>query len=122
MAVTKTKLDIIFSKYIRLKAGGYCKRCGGYFGVKGLQAAHMFGRIRHTTRWDERNVYALCPGCHYELDTNPLKKASFLAEQLSIKEIEELERIANKTIKSYPIDKESLISELKEKIRMLENE
>ena len=114
------QLDSLFFRYVRLMADGYCKCCKERVGFKNLQSAHVFGRIRHTVRWNTKNVYALCSRCHYYLDLNPIKKANFLYEVLSSKEIEELERLANMTTKEYPIDKEALMAELKEKIKSLE--
>ena len=122
MKLKISNLDKAFSEYVRLCSGGYCKRCKKYCGAKGLQSAHMFGRIRHTTRWNEKNVYALCASCHYGLDTNPIKKTSFLYEVLSEKEIRELEELSRKTIKDEPIDKEKLLEEYKQKIKLLKGE
>lgn len=115
------KLDKLFSRYVRLKAGGYCKKCGHFLGYTGLVCAHFFGRLRHTVRWDERNATALCGGCHYEIDYNCLAKRELMLTLMSPEEVASLERIANMTIKEYPIDKEAIEVYLKEGIRRLEN-
>jgi len=113
-------LDKLFSKYVRLLSGGYCKRCGKYVGHNNLAAAHFFGRIRHTVRWDKRNIVALCNPCHYWLDVNPIAKSNFMYEVLSREDIGELSRIANMTTKDYPIDKEALAKDFREKIKLLD--
>lgn len=115
-------LDALFSRYVRLKSGGYCKRCGKYVGYSKLNNAHLFGRLRHTVRWDERNTVPLCGSCHYMIDNNCLAKTELLLTLMSKGEAEELERLANMTIKDHPIDKDKLKEELKRKITLLEAE
>uniref|UniRef100_A0A6M3K5E1 Uncharacterized protein n=1 Tax=viral metagenome TaxID=1070528 RepID=A0A6M3K5E1_9ZZZZ len=114
-----TKLDALFSRYVRLLADGRCGKCGKHVGYENLATAHFYGRIRHTVRWDIRNVVALCNPCHYWLDVNPLAKSSFMYEVLSKEEIRELNRIANLTTKDYPIDKEALVKKFREGIKRL---
>ncbi|KKL23360.1 hypothetical protein LCGC14_2426180 [marine sediment metagenome] len=121
-------LDDLQRRYIRLISGGYCKRCGEYVGERMIEVAHIYRRNRKTVRWDFRNVYPLCKdnpltgrkGCHYQLDSDPIKMASFLYDVLTTEEVEDLQRLANMTIKDYPIDREKIKAELKEKIRLLE--
>jgi len=120
-------LDGLVRQYIRLISGGYCKRCGEYVGDR-IETAHMYGRRRKTVRWDLRNVYPLCisdpktgkTGCHYLVDNDPLLKSSFLYEVMTPEEIADLQRLANMTIKEYPIDRNQIKQDLKEKIKMLE--
>ena len=118
------KLDTVFSRYVRLLAGGYCKKCGRYVGYSNLDNAHFFSRIRHTVRWDTRNTVALCNvkpnSCHYWIDVNPIAKTSFFVSILGVEQTEELERLANMTTKAHPIDKEALYKEYTEKISKLE--
>lgn len=126
--VSDKVLDDLIRKYIRLISGGYCKRCGEYVGVEWIEAAHMYKRGRKTVRWDLRNVYPLCKnnpntgriGCHQIVDSDPLELSSFMYEVMSFKEVSELQSIATKTLKDYPIDRDKVKSELKEKIRELE--
>lgn len=112
-------LDDLVRKYIRLISGGYCKRCKKYVGGA-IQVSHLYGRRRKTVRWDLRNVHPLCPDCHYLIDNDHLLKTSFQFDVLNQKEIEELEKLANMTIKEHPIDREQIKQELKEKIALLE--
>ena len=115
-----TKLDQVFSEYVRALSGGYCKKCGKYFGEKRLQNAHFFGRIRHTVRWDTRNVVALCGECHYWLDVNPIAKTDFMLTVLSEEDVADLERIARMTTKQYPIDKEKLLEYYTKRLKEVE--
>jgi len=110
-------LDNLVRQYIRLISGGYCKRCkkSGY-----IEVAHMFGRRRKTVRWDLKNVYPLCPECHRSVDNDAIMKASFLYDVMTSQEIENLQRIANMTIKDYPIDRDEIRADLRNKIKELE--
>ena len=114
-------LDGLVRQYIRLISGGYCKRCKKY--VDGaIQVSHLYGRRRKTVRWDLRNVQPLCPDCHYKIDNDHLLKTSFQFDVLTQQEIEELEKLANLTIKESPIDREEIKESLKEKIKNLRGE
>ena len=110
-------LDDLVRKYIRLISGGYCKKCHKY---KDIQVAHMYKRGRKTVRWDLRNVYPLCIDCHVLVDNDMLEKTSFMYDVLSMQDIETLQILANKTLKDYPIDREQIKADLKEKIKQLE--
>lgn len=63
------KADILFSNYIRQKAGWRCQYCHKLCKINGewiarLENSHYFGRGHRATRFDERNCYALCGACH----------------------------------------------------------
>lgn len=67
------KTDIKFSRYIREKANWTCEKCGKVCKIGDeiygqLQASHYFSRRHENTRFDERNVHALCAGCHRRMD------------------------------------------------------
>lgn len=127
--VRDSTLDDLVRKYIRLISGGYCKRCGEYVGVEWIEAAHMYRRSRKTVRWDLSNVYPLCKdnpstgrkGCHGIVDNDPLELTNFMYQVMTPKEISELQTIATMTLKEYPIDREAVKKELKQKIKELEN-
>lgn len=57
--ITETKLDILFSKMVKILYPPYCHSTGMEFsGVKGeCHAAHFVSRQFRSTRWDIRNVY-----------------------------------------------------------------
>ena len=68
---TKTQLlkkcDQTFSQIIRSR--GCCENCGA---PANLQCAHGFSRRYRATRWDARQCWALCRGCHYLFTVRPL--------------------------------------------------
>ncbi len=111
-------LDKLFSKYIRLLSGGYCKKCDKRVVLSGLDCAHCVGRTIHATRWYKNNVAALCRRCHGKLDLNPFEKSEFFRSILSKKEFEEVCRRAK--ILKPGIDATELKADLKEKIGRLE--
>ena len=63
-----TKLDSIFSQYIRLRYSkneiAECVTCGKQDHWKKLQAGHFISRKHYATRWDEDNVQVQCSGCN----------------------------------------------------------
>ena len=123
--VSDQVLDNLVRRYVRLISGGYCKRCKKYVGIYNIATAHLYKRGRKTVRWDLRNVVPLCDNypigmrCHYEVDNDPLKMASFMHDILSEDNLNDLQRIANMTLKTYPIDRDEIASCLKAKINLL---
>ena len=63
-----TKLDNIFSQYIRLRYSkneiSECVTCGKQDHWKKQQAGHFISRKHYATRWDEDNVQVQCSGCN----------------------------------------------------------
>lgn len=74
-SATKT-CDAMFGKIIR--ARGACQDCGQPYD---LQCAHGFSRRYRATRWDERNSFALCRGCHLKYTVRPLEWDDWLRER-----------------------------------------
>jgi len=124
--VSDRVLDGLVREYVRLISGGYCKRCKKYVGEENIATAHLFRRWRKTVRWDLRNVAPLCDNppmgmmCHKTVDNDPIEMSSFMYEILSPDDIADLQRLANMTIKEYPISREQIKRDLKEKIALLE--
>jgi len=65
------KLDILFSKYVRLSNADKngictCVTCGkkGHWKDGSIQAGHFMSRKHYSTRWDVRNVKPQCVGCN----------------------------------------------------------
>lgn len=79
MRIKVTGLDVLFSKFIRLRAHGICERCGAN---KRLQCSHFHGRRKRTVRWNEDNAVALCFSCHRFFTENPLAHTEFFRERL----------------------------------------
>lgn len=94
-------LDQLFGKYIRLR-DGKCQYCGR--SDRRLEAAHMFGRGKHSTRFDPENVYAMCGGphesvCHRWLDLHTTEKLAWLRKRLGDARFEALELKSNRPAK-----------------------
>lgn len=64
--VTVKKLDIAFSKLVKVIYPLYCHACSSPLeeGSKHTQACHFVERGRHIVRWDIRNVYPGCSSCN----------------------------------------------------------
>lgn len=82
------KLDVIFSKYIRLRdadKNGYCTccTCSRKFHWKEIQAGHFMSRKHYSTRWDERNVHSQCPRCNIFSQGEQYKYSIFLGDTVS---------------------------------------
>jgi len=115
-----TKLDILFSRYIRLKADNHCEYCGEY--KKRLQTSHFHGRRKRVVRWDEDNVAALCFSCHLYLGENPQTHTEWFIQRLGSERFERLNIRANQVIytSTYKQDIEALTAKYKGKIKELE--
>jgi hypothetical protein len=63
-----TKLDNIFSQYIRLRYSkneiSKCVTCGKQDHWKKMQNGHFISRKHYATRWDEDNCQVQCSGCN----------------------------------------------------------
>jgi hypothetical protein len=63
-----TKLDNIFSQYIRLRYSkneiSECVTCGKKDHWKKMQNGHFISRKHYATRWDEDNCQVQCSGCN----------------------------------------------------------
>ena len=118
MKIKIDDLDKLFSRYIRLLSGGYCKRCHKHFGEARLQTAHFHSRRKHSTRWFKDNVTALCCGCHRYLDSEPLIKVEFFMELLGKEDFDKLNKRAEQLFPK--VDKEALKVELKGLIKEME--
>ena len=122
----RDKADILFSRYIRLLSGGECKRCEEHPKPQGLHCAHWQGRGKWTTRYERDNCQALCYGCHTYFDHHRTLKDEFFRNILGVQRAQEIILLSNKTLKDLGLTKKTLkekvIIELKEKIKLLEND
>ena len=117
MRIKLLPLDILFSKYIRMKADGNCEYCGAW---KTLQCSHFHGRRKRSVRYDEDNACGLCFSCHMYLGENPFQHTEFFKKRLGTDRFEKLNIRAEMT---HPKpDTEKIALELKEKIKAMESE
>ncbi len=82
------KLDLVFSKYIRLSSADKngmctCVTCNNKYHWKDIQAGHFMSRKHYSTRWDERNVRSQCVGCNVFKSGEQYKYSLFLGSELA---------------------------------------
>lgn len=69
----RDKYDILMSSLIRERANWQCERCKREYPEghrAGLEHSHIWGRRRHSVRWEPDNGMALCTGCHRYIGAN----------------------------------------------------
>ena len=52
MKIRIDKLDVLFSRFIRLRAGGKCEFCGTPRTMRQLQCSHFHGRRKLDSSYD----------------------------------------------------------------------
>lgn len=107
-----TRLDVVFSKYVRLSNAdrrGYCTcvTCGkqGYWEKDIIDAGHFISRSHMATRWDPENVLPQCSKCNRFQSGRQFE----FAKHLGYEKAEELLK-KSREIKKFSLD------ELKEMI------
>ena len=112
------KLDVVFSKYIRLSSADNrgmctCVTCGRQYHWKNIQAGHFMSRKHYSTRWDERNVKSQCVGCNMFKSGEQYKYSLFLGSELA----NDL-YLKSKELKKFSItDLEQMIDEYTTKLK-----
>lgn len=71
--IKRSPADDAFSKAIRAAADYTCECCGKKYDQSsmGLHCSHFFGRRAYSVRFDPKNAWAHCYGCHQRLGSNP---------------------------------------------------
>ena len=116
-------LDTLFSKFVKLKAGGKCEFCGKVPNPMGYHCHHgVAGRRYLNTRWEEDNCAALCLACHNLLGDFPSTNIDFFKKRIGTERYEQLEIIARTYHKMTKERKQEIKAYLKERIRILEGE
>ena len=88
-------LDIIYSKCVKLRAGGVCEYCGQVPPSKrGYHTHHFIGRRHLNTRWELDNGVALDLHCHNLMADFSSIEQSFFKKRIGTKRMEELEVMA----------------------------
>ena len=117
MAIRLDKLDVLFSRYVRLRADNHCEYCGQWKEVGRLQCSHFIGRRHRGTRWEVDNCAALCYTCHNLMHDFPSTHKEFFTQRIGSDRLEQLAIMANTRCKP---DKEELTKRFKEGIKLLE--
>jgi hypothetical protein len=115
------ELDILFSKFIRMRAvkrTGGCERCLTPHKWQDLQCSHFYGRGDKSTRWDESNGKGTCGGCHFYLDSHPLYHVQWMEQFLGK---EQFELLQGRNRQMGKPDKKILTLYYQQEIKKLEN-
>jgi hypothetical protein len=114
-----TKLDTIFSQYIRRKDAineiSECITCGKKDHYKKLQCGHFMSRRHYSTRWDIDNVGVQCYACNITNQGMQYKFSQYLGNNLS----EQLYIKSKQVVKFADIDLIELIDYYTEKVNTL---
>ena len=116
------KLDIAWSKLVKLRAGNKCEYCGKR---TYLNSHHIYSRSKKSTRWDVKNGICLCVGHHTFSSTFSAHKTGYefakWLDRYKGKEFMELLTIkANQISKLHKFEKEILLKELQKEIESYE--
>jgi len=103
----QTKLDTLFSLYIRKKSATKdgmvrCVTCGKYDHWKEMDAGHYISRQYLTTRYDERNVHVQCRSCNRFHEGMKDEYTLFLMRTYGHQVLEELNQAKWKAVYNYP--------------------
>lgn len=107
----KTKLDKVFSIYIRHRdteseGMGFCVTCGEY---RKLECGHFVRRQHVAVRWDDRNAAGQCYYCNHRLHGNEAEYYTVLIKRYGQEVVDELMRLKHTTAKLTRSDLEELI-------------
>ena len=106
MKIRISKLDQLFSEYIRKRANNKCEYGGEYREFKKLQCSHFYGRRAKSVRFDPDNASALCMYHHQWLGEHPLEHVEWFKKRLGEKGFKNLTLRENLTNK---IDEKALM-------------
>lgn len=120
MKIKITKLDALFSQYIRRRDNFTCQRCKKQYTppTSALHCSHFWGRSNKKVRWDEENADAHCYGCHQYLGSRPVEFTEWKKKQLG-KRFEMLNVRANWRDYSKP-DTQALFMYYTQKLKELD--
>jgi len=119
----RSPADILFSKYIRKRAGYRCQKCRTQHAPnsKGLHCAHIFTRGGYVLRFDERNALCLCYACHSWFDSRCTReqRTQLYVDWYGQRQYDEIEKLSKKTLKDFGLTKDQAESEAKTKYKLL---
>jgi len=121
--------DKWFSLYIRARDGWQCQRCGKRYiphreggdnrHLGGLHSAHMFSRGAKKTKWDERNVMALCNGCHRYVDKHYEVKETLFASKVGQDTVDELRLLSHQPFIGWKNERANIAKSYRERFRAI---
>ncbi len=112
------KLDIAWSKLVKLIAGNKCEYCGK---TTYLNSHHIYSRSKRSVRWDVKNGICLCVGHHtfsstFSAHKTPLEFVKWLENYKGTDYIDNLTLKANSISKLHKFEKEELLKHLNNQI------
>lgn len=112
------KLDIAWSKLVKLLAGERCEVCGE---KDSLASHHIFTRSKKSTRWDVLNGLALCYLHHVESSSFSAHKTpeaflTWLESYRGTENIDDLRLKSNTAMKLMEFEKEEMLLLLEKEI------
>ena len=117
------KLDLAWSKLVKLRAKGKCEVCGK---TSPLNSHHIFSRSNRSVRWDVSNGVCLCVGCHtfsskFSAHKTPTEFTYWLENNKGREFLDRLALKAHQTKKFFKFEKEVLLEELTKEIKKYDN-
>lgn len=124
MKTLKTKMDNIFSQYIRLKAScknGYakCVTCGKVDHWKNHDNGHFISRAYLPTRFEENNCAVQCKFCNRYRNGMPDEYAKYIMETYGEEEYERLRLLKYELVKYSVEDYQRMIAHYKAEVKKL---
>ena len=119
----RDKYDALFSQYIRTRDKWTCQVCKRIYppNSQGMHCSHIFSRRHNAIRYDERNAVAMCFPCHQHYGGNPIEGGEWARKYLGDDVVDALIKLKNTPFKKTKIGQDAIYSELKAKIKELEN-
>ncbi len=120
------KLDLVFSKYIRLRDSSngvfLCCSCGERKPVSQGDAGHFINRRWRTVRWHEQNVHIQCRYCNRFNEGNAAGYALFMIKKYGQERVEYLHSISRNVAKWTDSDLDLMIKKYKALVKELSDE
>lgn len=107
------KLDDAWSLAVKVQAGFKCEYCGK---TSSLNSHHVYSRSNRSVRWDLRNGYCLCVSHHtfgnISAHKSPMEFSKWMEQDRGKEWADDLNVVANKTVKFMKCDKEFMLQNL----------
>jgi predicted restriction endonuclease len=114
------RLDSVWSKLVKLKAGNKCAVCGKQ---TALNSHHIYSRAKMSLRWSIENGICLCVGHHigvnFSAHKSPIEFSDWLINKLGTDFMDGLKLMAHTSSNLHQFEKELLLKELKAEIRTI---
>lgn len=117
------RLDVAFSKYIRVKETkdgyGRCVSCGAYKAYDQLDAGHFINRQWRSLRWSEENVHVQCIKCNRFDEGNAVGYTLYMVDKFGRDKVDYLRALSRTTAKFSDFDGEMMIKDYRNKLKEL---